>query len=225
VIALERKPATALQQDAEVRPAMVVKRTAQSPPVSDEVGDHRARAQQADDLCNGICKNGVRDMFQNRSWRRSQARRSVTSRPWHPTCLAWMGRASDPGAHSEVNQDLEASVKLTRLLAWIGVGVVALVGFDQYKTRMASRAEAPAVQVTQARAPAGDPPWGTSRAAPQPLAPAVAAAPVASFRCDGRTHCSQMTSCAEAEFFLRNCPNTKMDGNNDGQPCERQWCN
>ncbi|WP_138436727.1 excalibur calcium-binding domain-containing protein [Marinobacter shengliensis] len=45
------------------------------------------------------------------------------------------------------------------------------------------------------------------------------------FRCDGRTYCSQMTSCAEATYFLRNCPNTKMDGNHDGVPCERQWCN
>lgn len=46
----------------------------------------------------------------------------------------------------------------------------------------------------------------------------------AAFRCDGRTHCSQMTSCAEATYFLKNCPGTKMDGNNDGIPCERQWC-
>lgn len=45
-----------------------------------------------------------------------------------------------------------------------------------------------------------------------------------SFQCDGRTHCSQMTSCEEATFFIRNCPDTKMDGNNDGVPCERQWC-
>jgi cold shock CspA family protein len=45
------------------------------------------------------------------------------------------------------------------------------------------------------------------------------------FTCDGRTHCSQMTSCAEAEFFLENCPNTEMDGNGDGEPCEQQWCN
>jgi hypothetical protein len=44
------------------------------------------------------------------------------------------------------------------------------------------------------------------------------------FSCDGRTHCSQMTSCAEAEFFLRNCPGVEMDGNNDGEPCESQWC-
>jgi len=44
------------------------------------------------------------------------------------------------------------------------------------------------------------------------------------FKCDGRTHCSQMTSCEEATFFLKNCPDTKMDGNNDGVPCEKQWC-
>ncbi len=59
--------------------------------------------------------------------------------------------------------------------------------------------------------------------------PAVAAqsnnqAVSSSFHCDGRTHCSQMTSCAEATFFLRNCPNIEMDGNHDGVPCERQWC-
>lgn len=45
------------------------------------------------------------------------------------------------------------------------------------------------------------------------------------FHCDGRTHCSQMTSCAEAIYFLENCPNVQMDGNRDGEPCEQQWCN
>ena len=45
-----------------------------------------------------------------------------------------------------------------------------------------------------------------------------------SFTCDGRKHCSQMTSCAEATYFIQHCPNTKMDGNNDGIPCEQQWC-
>lgn len=45
-----------------------------------------------------------------------------------------------------------------------------------------------------------------------------------SFTCDGRQHCSQMTSCAEATYFIQHCPNTKMDGNHDGIPCEKQWC-
>ncbi len=44
------------------------------------------------------------------------------------------------------------------------------------------------------------------------------------FKCDGRTRCSQMTSCQEATFFLQNCPDTQMDGDNDGVPCERQLC-
>ena len=40
------------------------------------------------------------------------------------------------------------------------------------------------------------------------------------FKCDGRQYCSQMSSRAEAVFFIRNCPNTKMDGDFDGVPCE-----
>ncbi|WP_206483647.1 excalibur calcium-binding domain-containing protein [Thalassotalea sp. G2M2-11] len=46
----------------------------------------------------------------------------------------------------------------------------------------------------------------------------------AAFECDGRQYCSQMTSCAEATYYIQHCPNTKMDGDNDGVPCERQWC-
>jgi hypothetical protein len=44
------------------------------------------------------------------------------------------------------------------------------------------------------------------------------------FHCDGRIHCSQMTSCAEATYFLQNCPGVKMDGEGDGVPCEKHWC-
>jgi excalibur calcium-binding domain-containing protein len=48
--------------------------------------------------------------------------------------------------------------------------------------------------------------------------------PTPQFNCDGRTYCSEMTSCAEASFFLQHCPGVKMDGNHDGIPCEQQWC-
>jgi hypothetical protein len=44
------------------------------------------------------------------------------------------------------------------------------------------------------------------------------------FACDGRNRCSQMSSCEEATFFLRNCPNQETDGDHDGVPCENQWC-
>jgi len=57
-------------------------------------------------------------------------------------------------------------------------------------------------------------------------APSEAQEPVSSpYHCDGRMHCSQMTSCAEAKYFIQNCPNTEMDGDHDGVPCESQWCN
>lgn len=55
-------------------------------------------------------------------------------------------------------------------------------------------------------------------------APAPSARHDAGFRCDGRQHCSQMRSCSEAKFFLAQCPDTKMDGDRDGLPCEDQWC-
>lgn len=63
----------------------------------------------------------------------------------------------------------------------------------------------------------------TQQAAPTPsVGPSFYKAP--DYTCDGRTHCSQMTSCEEATFFINNCPDTKMDGNHDGIPCEKQWC-
>jgi len=54
-----------------------------------------------------------------------------------------------------------------------------------------------------------------------------AAEPAASgraFTCEGKTRCSQMSSCEEATFYIRNCPNAQMDGDRDGVPCEDHLC-
>lgn len=40
------------------------------------------------------------------------------------------------------------------------------------------------------------------------------------FACDGRQFCSQMNSRDEANFFLKNCPKARVDGDEDGIPCE-----
>nr|WP_320193321.1 cold shock domain-containing protein [uncultured Desulfobacter sp.] len=45
------------------------------------------------------------------------------------------------------------------------------------------------------------------------------------YRCEGKRYCSEMTSCKEARFYLLNCPNVEIDGDNDGILCESQWCN
>ena len=68
------------------------------------------------------------------------------------------------------------------------------------------------------------PKFNRSASEPAALVSSQVGAAPARFQCDGRTHCSQMTSCAEATYFIRNCPNTQMDGNGDGGPCETQWC-
>lgn len=53
----------------------------------------------------------------------------------------------------------------------------------------------------------------------------IQAEPVVSqFKCEGKSRCPQMTSCAEATFYLNHCPGTITDGDGDGIPCEDQWC-
>lgn len=47
--------------------------------------------------------------------------------------------------------------------------------------------------------------------------------PKQTFQCQGKVHCSEMSSLEEAEFYLDNCPGTKMDGDHDGIPCEQQF--
>lgn len=40
------------------------------------------------------------------------------------------------------------------------------------------------------------------------------------FVCAGKTKCAQMTSCAEARFYLTQCGLRRLDRDNDGIPCE-----
>ncbi|MEF8751693.1 MAG: excalibur calcium-binding domain-containing protein [Candidatus Accumulibacter necessarius] len=99
---------------------------------------------------------------------------------------------------------------MQRLIALLIIAAVGWYGYTKFQERHQSR------QSFSAQA--------QSSKSPVQTVPGPASASASSFKCDGRTHCSQMTSCAEATYFLQNCPGTKMDGNNDGIPCERQWC-
>jgi len=99
---------------------------------------------------------------------------------------------------------------MKRLLIIVLLTIAAWQGYGQYQSRRAAKA------VPEAAADMS-PPVASPAARPS-------VEPTPQFRCDGRTYCSQMSSCAEATFFLKNCPGVKMDGNNDGIPCEKQWC-
>ncbi len=95
---------------------------------------------------------------------------------------------------------------LGRAAPLLVAAVIGTVGYGEYSRR-----------ATRLEAAADIEPSGAANA---PAVPSSSA----TFRCDGRTYCSQMTSCAEATYFLRHCPGVNMDGDNDGVPCEEQWC-
>ncbi len=119
-----------------------------------------------------------------------------------------------------------------RFLIAVGM-LIAIAGLWQYNKNLSAQSEKAAIAAQNHRPfkpfdarPVRRPtsPAGSIASQPAPTA-AVSASANPQFKCDGRTHCSQMRSCAEATFFLQHCPNTQMDGNNDGEPCEQQWCN
>ena len=71
------------------------------------------------------------------------------------------------------------------------------------------------------------PPWewrraqregkAASGASPAPARPATTGS---GFSCDQRKTCGQMASCAEAEYHLLQCRNSRLDRDGDGVPCE-----
>lgn len=46
------------------------------------------------------------------------------------------------------------------------------------------------------------------------------AAKASGFECGGKSKCGQMTSCAEARFYLEQCGVSRLDRDKDGVPCE-----
>ena len=118
-------------------------------------------------------------------------------------------------------------MKFTSFIALVATGAIGLVGIDRYQAHVAKVEATPvAVPKRHARqpAPVAMPVEDRSWIKPRDDAPTVASAAAVESRCDGRTHCSHMRSCEEAKYFIQHCPNTQMDGDRDGVPCEEQWC-
>lgn len=69
--------------------------------------------------------------------------------------------------------------------------------------------------------------WRSGARSPEASAPAAAGvlgfsgAAVGPFRCGSKRYCSEMASCAEARFYLKQCGLSTIDGNADGKPCEK----
>ena len=127
-------------------------------------------------------------------------------------------RVSIQGYAAQADRSVRA-VRLSRSGGGFGSGlkfVIAVVllaalgwqGYTRYSNRVTSLIEA-----------ANPGPTDTRPLLTEPVQPTPSR-----FSCDGRQHCSQMSSCAEATYFLKNCPAVKMDGDSDGIPCEDQHC-
>jgi hypothetical protein len=101
---------------------------------------------------------------------------------------------------------------MRKLIIGVILGALGFFAYDKYQDSAAQ----------QQRERAADRRVGQS--APVPATEMEYSSAPVKGRCDGRVHCSQMTSCEEAEWFLQNCPGMKMDGDGDGDPCERGPC-
>jgi endonuclease YncB( thermonuclease family) len=108
--------------------------------------------------------------------------------------------------YPQYNQDptlppLEAEARQARRGLWaLGVNERQ----PPWAWRRGGQSSAPAVLQQPAPAPAQSRPAATSTPT-----------------CGSKRYCTQMTSCAEAQFYFRQCGLSRLDGDSDGVPCER----
>ncbi|PWQ97576.1 excalibur calcium-binding domain-containing protein [Leucothrix arctica] len=121
--------------------------------------------------------------------------------------------STDLTSRSRVSKQLpaqEAQPKsfFSGLLTVLGLIAVAVIGYEVYQRQIVVEVQAQTL---------------VSEASHE--TPVFTKIVKSQFSCRGKVYCSEVTSCAEAKFYVQNCSGTKMDGDHDGVPCESQWCN
>ena len=124
--------------------------------------------------------------------------------------LAWVARAYNPGPQLV---RLEDQARAQRRGLW--ADAQPMPPWEWRKTCRGKGSQ------PQCRAQAGR---ATARVNASTRTPsAIAALRLPRVRCGTKRYCRDMTSCAEAVAFLRQC-DLPMDGDDDGVPCERGAC-
>ncbi|MGI2173775.1 excalibur calcium-binding domain-containing protein [Shewanella ulleungensis] len=189
------KPETGNDQDVFIH-ISALKHMARKPKVGDEIVFHREN--QPDGKVKAI-KASIEGV-------------AVVANTLHATTHT---AAHNRNSHQHANKDHNHSTsspllgRMFMIIIFLGVGIF---GYKQYE-KMTAVPVLTNADIEQMQ-------WEPS--APNPSA--INQQP--QFRCEtGKIHCSQMRSCAEATFYINNCPGTKMDGDRDGIPCESQFCN
>jgi len=137
------------------------------------------------------------------SWSLAPVKKNPRLKPEPQSTQSPLGRSTIRTSHQQ-NRRPSLPTKLIPLL----IIIIAVVTYEKFSTP------------TMNRSVIARPMPDANRAAPEESGQTQT-----QFQCQGKTHCSQMTSCAEATFYLTHCPGTEMDGDHDGIPCESQWCN
>ena len=114
----------------------------------------------------------------------------------------------------------EFAQQLKRLADWMATHDLMDAAVQERLQRLEDQARRQRLGLWSASRP--QPPWEfrhqeDDAAGPAPKRPDWQPLPT---RCGAKRHCSQMTSCGEALYYLRRCRVQSLDGNRDGVPCE-----
>ena len=134
--------------------------------------------------------------------------------------LAWVRRAYDPPAHLLRRED---EARAARRGLWADAEPTS-----PWDWRKGSRSAQSQRRETAAReshlVPARPRSPSAQSQGPETAQVSSVRNAIPSVRCGTKHYCREMTSCAEALAFLRQCGVTTMDGDDDGVPCERGPC-
>ncbi len=134
----------------------------------------------------------------------------------------------------EVELELVGSDKYRRMVAVVSVGGVN-VNAEMVRMGLAwvRRAYNPAPELIRLEDQARKnglglwaeeepvPPWVWRRMHPRRLADRINLSAIPKVECGSKRYCREMEVCEEAIAFLRQCKLKRIDGDNDGVPCER----
>lgn len=119
----------------------------------------------------------------------------------------------------ELKKPTLSSLPFQRLLSAVVIlSILALLGYQALNVFNSTEPSALETELTETAQQDADPSLAHSEWSP------AQAEQGPQFQCEGKQHCSEMSSCEEAEFYLEQCPNVLIDGDRDGIPCERQLC-
>jgi len=125
--------------------------------------------------------------------------------------FAPLSNLKQPSTSSYQFQKLLSVLVTVSIVAWLGYQFVYLFNAEAGSSSIEESRLEPEVQ-------------SFSAAVKQTDSPVWPPLQLAEFSCEGKTRCTEMNSCEEAQFYLAQCPDVQIDGDADGIPCEREHC-